>query len=196
MKWVNPTICLSQRNKKKEQKKKKRQYTLSAGNPLMDSGEPTESEFKGKHCKWCHFVISKPRESLVTEPSLKAPATMALEHCLHDDLPDFAYSTTIFDEEDDDFEVISTAKRMGKAIELGLREIVKYLKLMMLRIRIHSAINESKSWGFSSHLNKISLPKTKLTGARLLLYLPRFMGLSKRESVNYPNITYFTNSLS
>lgn len=70
---------------------------------------------------------------------------MVLEHCLHDDLPDFAYSTTIFDEEDDDFEVISTAKRMGKAIELGLREIVKYLKLMMLRIRIHSAINESKS---------------------------------------------------
>lgn len=66
---------------------------------------------------------------------------MALEHCLHDDLPDFAYSATIFDdEEEDDFEVISSAKRMGKAIELGLRGIVKNLKLMMLRI--HSAINE------------------------------------------------------
>lgn len=60
---------------------------------------------------------------------------------MHDDLPDFAYSATIFDdEEEDDFEVISSAKRMGKAIELGLRGIVKNLKLMMLRI--HSAINE------------------------------------------------------
>lgn len=71
---------------------------------------------------------------------------MALEHCLHDDLPDFAYSTTIFDDEEEgnDFEVISSAKRMRKAMELGLREILKYLKLLMLRIRIHSAINEPK----------------------------------------------------
>lgn len=115
--------------RKRNQKKKKNQFTLSAGNPLMDSNEPTESEFNGKHCKWCHFVISNPRESLLTEPSLKAPAAMALEHCLHDDLPDFAYSTTIFDEEEEGngFEVIFSAKRMGKARELGLREIIKYL---------------------------------------------------------------------
>lgn len=60
----------------------------------MESAESMGSETIGKQSTWCHFVMSNPRESLVTEPNLKALAAIVLEHFLHDDLFDFAYSAT------------------------------------------------------------------------------------------------------
>lgn len=48
-----------------------------------------------KQPKWCHLVISNPRESLVTKPNLRALAEITWEHFLHDDRFDLAYSATI-----------------------------------------------------------------------------------------------------
>lgn len=48
---------------------------------------------------------------------------------------------------------------------------------------------------FVPHLDKISLPKTKLTEARFYYNSPRFVGLSKRENVKL-HINYFTHFLS
>lgn len=48
-----------------------------------------------KQAKWCHLVMSKPRASRETKPSLRALASMVFEHFLHDDRLDLAYSATI-----------------------------------------------------------------------------------------------------
>lgn len=77
-------------------------FTLRDEKPVMASAEEMALEsVNGKQLKWCHLVISKPRGSLLTNPSLSELEAMLFEHFLHEDLPDFAYSATILTEADD-----------------------------------------------------------------------------------------------
>lgn len=71
-----------------------RTLTFKPGNPLISSTESIEP--KSKQPGWCHLDMSKPRESLLTAPTLTTSLTIAPEHFLQEDRPDFAYSTTVF----------------------------------------------------------------------------------------------------
>lgn len=55
--------------------------------------------------------MSNPRGSLLTIPNLGAPEAIDFEHFLHNDRPDFAYSTTIFAAAGDDDIAADTMKR-------------------------------------------------------------------------------------
>lgn len=68
--------------------------TFKLENPPIASTE--SSELKGKQPRWCHLVMSKPRESLLTAPTLRASFAMAEEHFLQEERPDLAYSTAVF----------------------------------------------------------------------------------------------------
>ena len=95
------------KKKKKEKEKPKPQCqnerekreTFKEENPLIaSSGEArreSESEGKGKQSRWCHLMTSNPPLPLATVPSLNAFDSIVLEHALHDDRFDFAYSATI-----------------------------------------------------------------------------------------------------
>lgn len=70
-------------------------HTFKDSNPLIASAEATDSEPKVKQSKWCHFVTSNPRASLLNKPNLRAFESIASEHFLHEERFDFAYSATI-----------------------------------------------------------------------------------------------------
>jgi len=53
------------------------------------------AEPSGKHSKWCHLVMSKPRASRLTIPTLRDFLAICFAHFLQDDRSDLAYSAMI-----------------------------------------------------------------------------------------------------
>lgn len=79
----------------KEEKREKRWETSKEEKPLIAWREGGEWEDRGKQWRWCHLTASNGPLPLETRPNLRVLASMALEHALHDDRFDFAYSAII-----------------------------------------------------------------------------------------------------
>ena len=70
----------------------------SESKPLMEWSEREGegwAEPSGKHSKWCHLVMSKPRASRLTIPTLRDFLAICFAHFLQDDRSDLAYSAII-----------------------------------------------------------------------------------------------------
>ena len=72
----------------------------SESKPLMEGSEREGegegcAEPTGKHSKWCHLVMSKPRASRLTIPTLRDFLAICFAHFLQDDRSDLAYSAMI-----------------------------------------------------------------------------------------------------